>query len=125
MLARRQLAGYVDIFRGEYLGYAELSGRVRDWWDLDDLATKYAGFVAHYRSLGRRIGRRPPAGAQAFAEYVRMLTAWRRLCYLDPGLPIEVLPARWGGVPAAALFSELSDALRPPAHRHAMQVIHA
>ena len=53
-----------------------------------------------------------------------MLTAWRRLRYLDPGLPPEVLPARWDGVTAAALFGELSDTLRPPAHRHAMRAIH-
>jgi phenylacetic acid degradation operon negative regulatory protein len=124
VLARQQLAGYVDIFRGQYLGYAELAGRVRDWWDLDDLATKYAQFVSHYRPLSRRLARSAPGGADAFAEYVRMLTAWRRLRYLDPGLPAEVLPARWSGDVAAALFGELSAVLRPAAHRHAMRVIH-
>ncbi|MDQ1721009.1 MAG: phenylacetic acid degradation operon negative regulatory protein [Pseudonocardiales bacterium] len=123
VLARRQLSGYVDIFRGQYLGYAELPGRVRDWWDLDDLAANYAQFVSHYRPVSRRLARRAPSGGVAFAEYVRMLTAWRRLRYLDPGLPVEVLPARWEGVTAAALFGELNVALRPPAHRHAMRAI--
>ncbi|HEX8093189.1 MAG TPA: PaaX family transcriptional regulator C-terminal domain-containing protein [Jatrophihabitans sp.] len=123
VLARRRLSGYVDIFRGQYLGYADLPGRVRDWWDLDDLAAKYARFVGHYRPVRRRLTRRLPGGGEAFAEYVRMLTAWRRLRYLDPGLPAEVLPARWNGVAAAELFGELSDVLRVPAHRHAMQAI--
>lgn len=123
VLARQQLAGYVDIFRGQYLGYAELAGRVRDWWDLDDLAAKYAQFLGHYRPVSRRLARRAPDGGAAFAEYVRMLTAWRRLRYLDPGLPTEVLPPRWDGAAATELFSELSDVLRRPAHQHAMQVI--
>ncbi len=124
VLARQQLAGYVDIFRSQYLGYAELAGRVRDWWDLDDLAGRYARFVSHYRPLTRRLARSAPTGADAFADYVRMLTAWRRLRYLDPGLPPEVLPARWNGEVASRLFGELSAVLRPAAHRHAMRVIH-
>ena len=123
VLARRRLSGYVDIFCGQYLGFAELPSRVRDWWDLDDLAAKYARFVSYYRPVSRRLTRQFPDGGQAFAEYVRMLTAWRRLRYLDPGLPAEVLPARWDGVAAAELFGELSDVLRPLAHRHAMQAI--
>jgi phenylacetic acid degradation operon negative regulatory protein len=125
VLARRQLSGYVDLFRGEYLGYADLPGRVGDWWDLSGLAARYAEFVARYRPPARRLARRPPAEGAAFAQYVGMLTAWRRLRYLDPGLPAEVLPARWDGAAAAALFGELSEALRPPAYRHAMQAIHS
>jgi phenylacetic acid degradation operon negative regulatory protein len=123
VLARHHLAGFVDIFRGQYLGYAEIAGRVRDWWDLPGLAARYAQFVSHYRPVRRRLARHPLPDGAAFACYVRMLTAWRRLRYLDPGLPAEVLPARWDGVAAATLFDELSDALRAPAHRHAMQVI--
>jgi phenylacetic acid degradation operon negative regulatory protein len=123
VLARGQLSGYVDIFRGEYLGYADLPGRVGDWWDLPGLAARYAEFVARYRSLGRRLARRTPPDGEAFAQYVGMLTAWRRLRYLDPGLPAEVLPARWDGVAAAALFAEHSEVLRPLAYRHAMQAI--
>ena len=123
VLARQQLSGYVDIFRGQYLGYAELAGRVRDWWDLEDLAAKYAQFLGHYRPVSRRLAGRAPDGGAAFAEYVRMLTAWRRLRYLDPGLPAEVLPPRWDGAAAAELFGELSDVLRTPAHRHALRVI--
>ena len=124
VLARQRLSGYVDIFRGQYLGYAELPGRVRDWWDLDELSARYARFVSAYRPVSRRLARQPPGGAQAFAEYVRLVTAWRRLRYLDPGLPAEVLPARWNGVAAAELFAELSETLRPLAHRHAMDAIH-
>ena len=120
VLSRRQLAGYVDIFRSDYLGYADLSGRVRDWWDLADLAAQYGQFLTRYRSLAPAA---PGGDGEAFAEYVRMLTSWRRLRYLDPGLPVEVLPDGWPGIPATELFAELNELLRPRAHRHAMAVI--
>ena len=47
---------------------------------------------------GRRRTGSPP-GAEAFADYVRALTSWRRLPYLDPGLPTDLLPASWSGTP--------------------------
>ena len=123
VLARRQLSGYVDIFRSDYLGYADLPGRVRDWWDLADLAEQYGRFLARYRPVRRRLKTALPSAGEAFAEYVRMLTVWRRLRYLDPGLPVEVLPAGWPGVPATELFAELNELLRAPAQRHAAAVI--
>jgi phenylacetic acid degradation operon negative regulatory protein len=129
-LARAGLTGFVDLFRGEYLeedrlGYAPLAGRVHEWWDLPGIETRYAAFIADHRPLARRVARRPPSPGEAFAAYVRMLTVWRRLRYLDPGLPLELLPARWKGVAAAELFQELDRELRPPADRHAGEVLDA
>ena len=48
-----------------------------------------------------------------------MLTAWRRLPYLDPGIPLELLPAGWPGVHAGDLFAKLDGRLRDPAAKHA------
>jgi phenylacetic acid degradation operon negative regulatory protein len=55
---------------------------------------------------------------EAFADYVRVLTAWRRLPYLDPGLAPELLPRKWSGATAADLFFALQRRLEAPAHRH-------
>jgi phenylacetic acid degradation operon negative regulatory protein len=49
---------------------------------------------------------------------VRLLTAWRRLPYLDPGLPAELLPADWHGTRAAELFERLGALLAGPARDH-------
>jgi phenylacetic acid degradation operon negative regulatory protein len=57
-----------------------------------------------------------PPGPEAFADYVRALTAWRRLPYLDPGLPTDLLPASWSGTSAAETFFELHRLLAGPAH---------
>ena len=53
-----------------------------------------------------------------------MLTAWRRLPYLDPGLPLEHLPPDWPGIEAAELFSSLDSRLRDDAHTHAHAIVH-
>ena len=120
-LERQGLGQYVDLFRGEHLGYVPLAERVREWWDLPGIEARYAEFLAAHRSPARR----PLPDGEAFAAYVRMLTAWRRLRYLDPGLPLELLPAGWTGVAAAELFERLHTALGPPAEAHAREVIRA
>ena len=122
-LERQGLGRYVDLFRGDHLGYAPLTERVREWWDLPGIEARYAQFVAAHRGLAQHVARRPPAGGEAFVAYVRMLTAWRQLRYLDPGLPLELLPARWSGVAATELFARLDTALATPAEAHARAVI--
>ena len=61
----------------------------------------------------------PPSAA--FADYVGTLTQWRRLAYLDPGLPAEVLPQRWQGARAAEVFFRLRDVLEDAAHAHVVE----
>lgn len=123
VLARRRLSSYVDIFRADHLGYANLAAKVRQWWDLDALAAEYQQFILSYRPLAGRIARQIPTGQQAFREYVSMLIAWQRLPYLDPGLPLELLPTQWAGEKAGDLFAELNEQLHGPAMQHAEAVI--
>jgi len=55
---------------------------------------------------------------------VPMLTEWRRLPYLDPGLPLEPLPGDWAGLAAGELFTALDERLRERAAEHAGPVVH-
>ncbi len=118
-LARDGLTAYVDLFQSTYVGFNQLPGEVARWWDLDALAALYAAFQAEFgpilESWRRRRGRDDEA--RAFADYVRVLTAWRRLPYLDPGLPAEALAAGWTGQAASDLFFALQRRLEAPAHR--------
>ena len=52
-----------------------------------------------------------------------MLTAWRRLPYLDPGIPLDLLPVGWPGEKAGDLFATLDDRLRAAAAKHAHALI--
>jgi phenylacetic acid degradation operon negative regulatory protein len=125
VLARSDLDRYVEMFRGDHLGFTDLAAKVRQWWDLDELSARSADFTARYRPVADRLAARAATDAEAFRHYVPMLTTWRRLPYLDPGLPLELLPAGWTGETATELFAELNGQLREPARRHAMAVIHA
>jgi phenylacetic acid degradation operon negative regulatory protein len=125
VLARSELARYVDMFRADHLGFTDLAGKVGDWWDLDELSAQSAEFIARFRPVADRLPAHPANEAAAFRLYVPMLTTWRRLPYSDPGLPLELLPAGWSGEVATELFARLDGELREPARRHATAVIHA
>jgi phenylacetic acid degradation operon negative regulatory protein len=124
VLERYGLAPYVDLFRAEYLAFGEPADEVATWWDLALLSGLYADFAGtHAPVLATWRRRRSPDDPAAFADYVRALTAWRRLPYLDPGLSPEVLPRGWPGARAADIFFELRTRLADPAHRHALVTI--
>jgi phenylacetic acid degradation operon negative regulatory protein len=107
------------MFQAAYVGFQPEREQVASWWDLDGLERMYQDFVSAYRPVAVRWRRRRrDDAAAAFADYVQVLTHWRRLPYLDPGLPPELLPADWRGSEAADIFFELHERLAPAAHRH-------
>ncbi|UYM06504.1 PaaX family transcriptional regulator [Solicola gregarius] len=115
-LERMDLSAYTEFFRGDYLGVGAATGRVREWWDLDTVDALYREFIALYASARDAPDADP---GDAFRTYVPLLTRWRRLPYLDPGLPLAYLPDDWSGIRAGELFAELDKRMRPAADRHA------
>jgi phenylacetic acid degradation operon negative regulatory protein len=119
VLSSSRLTEYVDLFRAHYVAFRPEPHQVTSWWDLDGLERMYEEFVSTHRPvLTRWRRRRRDNDAAAFADYVQVLTHWRRLPYLDPGLPPDLLPADWRGSQAADVFFELNDRLASAAHRH-------
>ncbi|HEY0816128.1 MAG TPA: PaaX family transcriptional regulator C-terminal domain-containing protein [Pseudonocardia sp.] len=123
-LHRQGLSAYVDIFTGRHLAFGDLSGKVREWWNLTELTSLYGEFLDRHSGLARRALAHPLLPLDAFRTYVPMLTAWRRLPYRDPGIPLTLLPPGWNGVAAGELFDALHRALRPPVDKHVLSVIH-
>jgi phenylacetic acid degradation operon negative regulatory protein len=117
-LQRDGLDVYVELFHGAHLAFADTATRVSQWWDLPRLHELNEDFLRRYEPMAKAYRRRTDLDdGQAFADYVTALTDWRRLPYLEPGLPIDTLPADWSGVRAADTFFELHDRLAAPAHR--------
>jgi phenylacetic acid degradation operon negative regulatory protein len=117
LLQRQCLADYVDLFRADHAAFGDVAEKVAQWWDLDRLRALYDEFLLRYHPvLSRHRRRRTTDPRTAFADYVPALTDWRRLPYLDPGLPPELLPARWPGLRAAETFFALRELLTEPAH---------
>lgn len=137
MLRRLGLDAYADLFHANHFAFGDLAQKVRQWWDLDELERQYQQFLRSHEPALKRWRRRSvpasagtgtragaaAAGRAAFADYVRALTDWRRLPYLDPGLPVELLPPGWAGIKAADVFFSLRARLADPARDHVRRVI--
>ena len=129
VLRRLGLDGYADLFRANHVAFGDLTDKVRRWWDLNELQRQYQRFLRANEPAVERWQRQPsgPSGADAdrtaFGDYVRALTDWRRLPYLDPGLPAELLPADWIGARAADVFFTLRGRLAEPARAHVHRVL--
>lgn len=123
-LERQGLQPYVELFHAEHLGFHATAQRVGEWWDLDRLHTLYADFLERYGPVlaGYR-RRRNVDERRAFADYVSALTQWRRLPYLEPGLPEHVLPRNWIGIRAEDAFFDLRTRLAGPAHDFADSIL--
>ncbi|HVV11249.1 PaaX family transcriptional regulator C-terminal domain-containing protein [Amycolatopsis sp.] len=81
-------------------------------WDLTGLEARYEEFIDQFTGL------KPATSAAAFDAHVKLVHEWRRFPFLDPGLPRDLLPARWSGEQAAKLFHTQYDEWREPALRH-------
>ncbi|HEU5161267.1 MAG TPA: PaaX family transcriptional regulator C-terminal domain-containing protein [Streptosporangiaceae bacterium] len=81
-------------------------------WHLDRIEQAYEDFLDAVRAL------RPRDDAETFAAHTRLVQEWRRFPFLDPGLPVELLPAGWSGSRAYELFHERHDAWHAAANRH-------
>jgi phenylacetic acid degradation operon negative regulatory protein len=114
-LAAQGLQSYVELFTAEHYAFAELAELVGTWWDLDGLRSLYEDFLQTYEPLLRKWNRRRSIdGAEAFADSLRAVDAWRQMPFLDPGLPLELLPANWAGNRASNVFFALDAKLRAP-----------
>lgn len=120
-IERSGLGDYVELFHATHLTTEHARETIGRWWDLEALDGLYRDFLRRFEPLAERWQDTPhEAGdADAFRDYVSLLTAWRRFPYLDPGLPLDYLPADWSGVSAERLFSGLRDRLDAPAGRFA------
>jgi phenylacetic acid degradation operon negative regulatory protein len=136
-LRRLGLDSYADLFHAVHIAFGDPGTLIRRWWDLDELERRYQAFIqAHGPTLRRweqelserdrweqdsRAGR--ATEREAFADFVRVLTDWRRLPYSDPGLPVELLPSGWIGIRAAEEFFALRALLEEPARAYVQRVI--
>ncbi|MFR9800458.1 PaaX family transcriptional regulator C-terminal domain-containing protein [Streptomyces sp. MS06] len=112
-LQRLRLEPYVDLFRGEHLGFTPTVDSVARWWDLAAIAEGHEAFLDRYaRLLQAWEGRTDTPPEEAYRDYLLALDSWRRLPCTDPGLPARLLPGDWPGTRSAAVFRALHERLR-------------
>jgi phenylacetic acid degradation operon negative regulatory protein len=103
-------------FVGPYGAVGSEAELVRRAWNLEDVAAEYQGFCDDFADLA------PAAGDETLFAQVRLVHAWRRFPFLDPDLPDPLLPDRWIGHRARAVFEAKHAAWDAPARRRWEQV---
>jgi phenylacetic acid degradation operon negative regulatory protein len=78
-------------------------------WDLADVAARYQSFVDEFT------GMTPTSPDEVLRAQTLLVHEWRRFPFLDPQLPAELLPPKWSGTTATALFNDLHIRWRTPA----------
>jgi phenylacetic acid degradation operon negative regulatory protein len=113
VVASLGLEDLVDIFIAEHTGFTDTAQSVAQWWDLPAIGQSYSAFTREYGPLAASLARRKtaPEPQRAFEDYTRVLTAWRPIPYVDPGLSAHYLPKSWPGHRATEVFFTVHDAL--------------
>lgn len=110
LLAELGLLSMATMFIGRIGSVGSEYEVVHEAWDLSALERDYRRFVVNSGHL--------QAGDTAndvFVRLTRMVHEWRSFALRDPLLPPALLPAKWVGFTAWALFYEKHDAWRPRA----------
>ncbi|GAA3525917.1 PaaX family transcriptional regulator [Nocardioides daeguensis] len=117
------LTGQVTFFVvQEIRGATAPADAIARWWDLPAIAARHEDFLAaHGASLAAY--RADPGPQNAFRRWVLALDAWRPIPYVDPGLPLSLLPDDWPGRRSIPAFLELRDALSVPAAEYIHTVV--
>jgi phenylacetic acid degradation operon negative regulatory protein len=107
ILAELDLRGRATLFRtGTPDVGGDLAEFVARWWDLPHLRALHDRFLADRRG-DLRLVPDEISPEEAFVAYVRAVDSWRVIPYVDPGLPLELLPADWPGRETTELFLTL------------------
>jgi len=126
-IREHQLWDYVELFVCDPSGHGDIKAKVSQWWNLALLGSEYQTFVDSYRPETTKwqsyLREGTGTARDAFKLYVPMVTHWRRLPFLDPGLPPELLPANWIGITARKVFSDLHRLLKPLSAQYFDQVV--
>lgn len=91
---------------------ASANALAAELWDLEELGAEYRLFIGTTRE---QVAQLPPdlSPEHGFAIRTLLVHRWRNFLFLDPDLPLEVLPPDWPGTEASALFNTAAASLLP------------
>lgn len=103
------LSPYVESFSGRHRGYSSDEEIVASCWNLKRLNRYYDDFINRYEPLYLAHRAKLQAGddldpQDCFAHRFMLTHEYRLSPYVDPNLPLELLPKDWLGVCATELF---------------------
>ena len=121
LIDKYDISEYVDFFVSRYKGPKEDGHLVEKSWPLEEISNKYNEFIDRYSKQfivhQSIIARGEMSDADCFVERTNLVHEYRKFLFIDPGLPKELLPAKWNGYHAALLFRQYYQVLAEPASR--------
>lgn len=81
-------------------------------WSLGEVAEEYREFTETFAASTAE------TSTESFVSQVRVVHAWRRFPFLDPALPVSLLPADWPATAAVELFARCHTQWYETAQKH-------
>ena len=110
LIDKYDIHDYVNFFISEYEGPANPETLVKKCWNIEEINGKYEDFIREYSQKyvisKNKIEKDEMTDGQCFVERTVLVHEYRKFLFVDPGLPGELLPEKWLGDSAAALFSD-------------------
>ncbi len=119
---------YMQIFKTTTAGANNAADIVSRCWDLQKIHARYSSFISEYKKKTNTFQKRldsqePVLPSEYFVQRFELMEDYRRLPYLDPGLPEELLPKNWLRAEAMNLFDRYHDMLSDQANLYFDSVI--
>jgi phenylacetic acid degradation operon negative regulatory protein len=99
-------------FAGRFGEIGDLSTLVAASWHLDDVEQFYSRFLEAFATTQANTAH------EAFVAQVGLVGTWRRVPFLDPALPTEILPTTWPRQAAVEVFHSRHDRWLEGAQQH-------
>ncbi|MGH3877575.1 MAG: PaaX family transcriptional regulator [Actinophytocola sp.] len=105
------LSGQAMSFLANYGALGQERQMVTSAWNLTEVAEHYDAFIDEFASLT------PDTPDAILRAQALLVHEWRRFPFLDPQLPTDLLPPKWSGTTATALFNDKHVCWRTPAQQ--------
>jgi phenylacetic acid degradation operon negative regulatory protein len=112
--AQTGLLEHVNLFVAQSRGPRSDRDLLTSCWDTSVIAQSYHAFIETYE---RHAATPSSDDAHAFVAREWLVHDYRKFIYVDPGLPLSLLPHDWPATRASALFRLYYDTLTPGALR--------
>lgn len=111
------LTGVTSSFVGPFGAIGAERAVVELAWDLAEVEAAYEEFLDAFTDAD------PATPAEVLALQIHLVHSWRRFPFLDPKLPSELLPDRWAGSRAAAVFERHHTTWDRQAQQHWQRLV--
>jgi len=109
LLTELQLVETSTVFKSKTGTLTADARLLRDAWDIGALASQYQTFIDEFDEVD------PSSALVAVGSTIAIVDEWRRFPFVDPELPVELLPEPWIGTAAKAVFDVRRAAWHEPA----------